>query len=734
MTKKPCYNKSMKVLQKVRSVFLIFLATLFFASPVLAITQQQLEEFANNNIMFYDPGDVETYNCYSSSAYTVQETDRESFIWNWFVNANIPGVSNNAEVIAGIIGNLHSEVSSYNPFAWGGYHDDGSPRAKGIFKAHNSNFDKAVEDAFRDKLAPANVWDPNPEPDESIVREAIAFELNYMVSSSYNWNGSNFPKLLDIPANKVGEDGAAAYAELFMLVFERPANYASENDVPDEYKISAFYIQDSGVKSYELVYNKNRTTNHLYLFGNSGGQPRRSSYAREVYKKYTNGGSNTLTTQSTAEGSSVSVILDENTLTSTDLLTTTLPSVDIKSLNGITTLSTAISGFSDLRQNIIIYLDLSKDLLAEENLTNTLSSLGSKNVYFVIDTSLENNDSFQTNKALLDKHQSKLQFIATNSQNNLQAPLTALFMKPQVDICNADAKNEDVQPAPVIADDGNEPPQCPEGTIPIYRGSGSAIVDTFRGGSAVTVRLCAVPSVSGTVKLAKNLPSPGNNGKYTTSCNTPSTFTLQDALNNAGLSSTDTADIVISANATGKAVFSSNVASVYDSFGKMISGLLGTSSMPALSSYRSPIFQAVLYQANPDDGSAKCTWLGAWEKAGHAKRSAHVSGRALDLNLDTLIKYYNDGEHPNFTKKVNEVIKNLPGTNNNNDEEYKNYINKTKSSNCYKYAQGSTVSFKNSDGSANRRTTPVVKYLCETMPKYNLYFTVDGEDWHIEAR
>ncbi len=720
-SKNPCYNKSMKVLQKVRSVFLVFLATLFFASPVLAITQQQLEDFANNNIMFYDPEGVETFNCYSSSAYTVPEKDRESMIWNWFVNANIPNISNNPEVIAGIIGNFKQEVSSLNPFAWGG-----KGHGYGIYKATgNADFVKELESIFG-----SDIWDKDNLSEETIKR-GIEAELNYMISPKYNWNHSNFPNLLDVPTNKVGEDGAAAYAELFMLVFERPGNYASMEEVPEDYRISAFYIQDSGVKSYELVYNSGRKTNHLYLFGNSGGQPRRSSYAREVYRKYTNGNTNTLAAQSTTEGSNVSVILDENALASSDFLTATLPGVDIKNFSDITTLSTAISNFSDLRQNIILYLDLSKNLLTEENLINTLSTLKSKKVYFVIDTNLENNDLFQTNKALLDNHQSELQFIATSSQNDFQATLTNLFMKPQVDICSD--TQDDVYTAPAIQDDDKDgPPQCPTGTIPVYRTSGDDIVDTFRGGSAVKIRLCVVPSINATVKLAKDLPSPGSNGKYTTQCNTPATFTLQDALNNAGLSGTDTADIVINKSYSNKAVLSSNVASSYDSFGKMLSGLLGTSSMPALSSYRSPIFQAVLYQANPDDGSPQCTWLGAWSKAGTAKTSAHVSGRALDLDLDTMIDYYNNGEHPNFTRKVNEVIRDLPGTNNNNDEEYKNYINKNKSNNCYKHISDN-VQFSKS-GAANRRATPVVKYLCEIMPKYNLYFTVNGEDWHIEAR
>lgn len=471
----------MKAKKFLYSLLLMLFASFFIFQPVLAISQQQLENFANNNIYFYDPGDQTTSNCYSSSAGLVTETDAESMIWNWFVNANIPGVSNNAEVIAGIIGNFKQEVSSFNPFAWGG-----PGHGYGIYKATgNADFVKEIESIFG-----SDIWDtPLDQLSPDTIRRGIEAELKFMVSSTYNWNHSNFLNLLDIPTNKTGEDGAAAYAELFMLVFERPGNYTSIEATPADYRISAFYIQDPGVASYELTYY-NRTKNNLYLFGNEKGNPRRSYYARQVYKKYANNDI-PIHAQTTVTGADLTIIGDDSITNYKSNLEQALETVEIKTVSSLTE---AISTINETnRANIVVSLNTAKEQFLEDDFSILATTAQNKTLYLVQNSSLEQNDNFKNNATLfrsISTSNSNIEIITTDSVSQLAQTLSKKFAKPIVNSCST---SETTIPDSIFPNDfvGTDISKMPNDTTDIACPSGEGTIVTYYGNKKL--RLCTIP-------------------------------------------------------------------------------------------------------------------------------------------------------------------------------------------------------------------------------------------------
>ena len=90
------------------------------SSSVLAISAENLEKFAENNIMFYDPepGKKCTRGGKSTPTNIPSAATAEEMIWNWIASAGISGVSDNPKAIAAIMGNYAVE-SGYNPFEIG---------------------------------------------------------------------------------------------------------------------------------------------------------------------------------------------------------------------------------------------------------------------------------------------------------------------------------------------------------------------------------------------------------------------------------------------------------------------------------------------------------------------------------------------------------------------------------------------------------------------------------------
>ena len=119
---------------KVAVLLLVSVATLFMTrSNASAFVNEAIQDkFAQNDIIFYNPGggntcattgggNTHTYcttnedGSNSCTAGMLAGNTIEERIWNYFVSAQISGLSDNPAVIAGILGNLYVE-SGYNPF------------------------------------------------------------------------------------------------------------------------------------------------------------------------------------------------------------------------------------------------------------------------------------------------------------------------------------------------------------------------------------------------------------------------------------------------------------------------------------------------------------------------------------------------------------------------------------------------------------------------------------------
>ena len=130
---------------------------------VAALTESQMQMFSQNDIYFYDPSCVKAQkdNCVG----LLPGNDNAELIWNYFIEAGINGVSNNANVIAGILGNLQQE-SGLNPFSAGNYY--------GLFQTNDASFMESMKNASLDTY-----WGSTSAPRDA-VEKAIKIELDWL--------------------------------------------------------------------------------------------------------------------------------------------------------------------------------------------------------------------------------------------------------------------------------------------------------------------------------------------------------------------------------------------------------------------------------------------------------------------------------------------------------------------------------------------------------------------------
>ncbi len=177
-------------------------------------------------------------------------------IWNYYVDANIDGVSTNAAVIAGILGNYQQE-SGFNPFA-----DNGGGRY-GLFQSNSQDFINTVN-----TKTGGNYWGKTDAP-EDVNDIAIQAELDWLQTSS-DYLTSMWNTWFVGQINNVGEDKPESYAELFEMGVEGAVGGSDP-------------ILDSGVSQIE----DNKYGQH-YKWQEMG---RRRDYARDIYDTYANNGS-----------------------------------------------------------------------------------------------------------------------------------------------------------------------------------------------------------------------------------------------------------------------------------------------------------------------------------------------------------------------------------------------------------------------------------------------------------
>ena len=182
----------------------------------------------------------------------------EEKVWNYFVKANIPKVSDNPMVISGIIGNLVAE-SGINPFSNGkGYY--------GFEQDNTGEIKKAIDDAGLGQY-----WaNDGKDAPQDAVDKAMGIELDVMV------NSSSFKDFID-RLDKTSEKSPESYAELFATIYERCCEVS---EVPGD------PLLDSGViQTTSDLYGGKVVSPCLSITRYQGVNTRRSS-AREVYDKF----------------------------------------------------------------------------------------------------------------------------------------------------------------------------------------------------------------------------------------------------------------------------------------------------------------------------------------------------------------------------------------------------------------------------------------------------------------
>ena len=229
-------------------------------------------------------------------------------IWNYFVQANIEGVSDNAAAIAGIIGNFYTE-SGLNPFmngSSGDYYrglymlnsDNGNELWSAITSTVGKDYWKfygwwcGVSDYPGGDSCADGVLAQNNVPQDAIDT-AIKMELDYLVLGEINGQKASdqgfhsefedFVKNFSVISDKTSP---RSYAELFLVLVEIAYETSS---------VSGEAPQDAGVRAFGISRGHERWQ----------GAKARGDYAEEFYKKYSNMTTPTTTVSTSTTSSSV---------------------------------------------------------------------------------------------------------------------------------------------------------------------------------------------------------------------------------------------------------------------------------------------------------------------------------------------------------------------------------------------------------------------------------------------
>ena len=229
-------------------------------------------------------------------------------IWNYFVQANIDGVSDNPAAIAGILGNFYTE-SGLNPFmngSTGDYYrglymlnsDNGSELWSAITSTVGKDYwefygwwcgvsdypggSSCADGALAQKNVPQDAIDT-----------AIKMELDYLVlgeingqkasDQSFHNEFESFVKNFSVISDK---NSPRSYAELFLVLVEIAYETSS---------VGGEAPQDAGVRAFGISQGHERWQ----------GAKSRGDYAEEFYKKYSNITTPTTTTTASSGGTSI---------------------------------------------------------------------------------------------------------------------------------------------------------------------------------------------------------------------------------------------------------------------------------------------------------------------------------------------------------------------------------------------------------------------------------------------
>ena len=702
----------MKVRKFLYSMLLILVASFFIIQPALAITQQQLDDFASSNIMFYDPGDIDSPDagCYKTPPHTVTGAEstktyasKAAIIWNYFVNANIPGISDSAEVIAGILGNLEQENSRFNPF-------DRSNSSNNSGLWHTSDYDdfiKLVEDEF----GGSSIW--HTTPDDATYKRAIEFELDILTSSSYNYNymtaGGSFIDYLSFPTDKVGEAGAAAYADLFSVTAER--NVYGTDPIYDPGVIRAMYD----------MYEKTGFTSELpYLYQQN---VRRRELAKRWYNDF-GGGVAAQRCATTVSGGEVTVFTDgivgQNDFAS-------LEGVEIysgfTSFSGIADKASGLSESNNLRDYIVLAFDATKFENNETDVNNMFLAMKQKTVYILMPSTTPEGAELTT--SLINKQaqeRTEVQIITYSTGSNSASIAGAAI----TELKTAKNRNTEEPPAQTTVEivgklgENSDNLGCyddpsteitetkPVKIYDIYDNiisTNGVINDGYYGGTKwakYSFRLCEISNIkSGSAKTTG-----GASDSYYTN---PEYKKQISSDKESNLRVTEGAyDTVRYQIKSDRAVVNSRVSGAFYALATDLKNNfdIDLNKIGTYSTFRSDALQDKIYKCLNNkniDNSKDCS---GYSGAAKAHFSNHEAGYAIDFDLNTL-----ESTHKNNSKVVN-------------------YVNKYYTPNTCPSMAFSWDSRKKDARWGN--TT--VKLLCLILKNYNLYFTVPNEDWHVSIK
>jgi len=385
-------------------VILTCILALLIVVPTSAVTDVTLNDLYYYGSYYYNPegGCIDGS---GSIAGTVSGDDNESKIWNYFVTANIEGISTNPAAIAGILGNLKAE-SGFNPYNTNGTY-------YGIYQTNSSGMIAAVN------ALGGNYWahgETNNAPVE-INDKAIGIELDWLVNDKFAAPEKRFGAYIkSVLDNNISNsaNGAKIYAELFMVAVERCIG-GNEPLVYQEAK--------------NLTY-----TLGIGRYANSGwqGTTKRSDYAAEIYEKYAsanaipttgtggNTSGNTPSSNSANDGSNITIIGDSITVASTDALQKILLGVDIHAKvgrqfaktyddSGTENLEKIISD-NGLRDTLVFALGTNDSNLKESQVQEVLDLVkadGNHKIIFVTNYNANDKNAYAQNNALLSTTASK---------------------------------------------------------------------------------------------------------------------------------------------------------------------------------------------------------------------------------------------------------------------------------------------------------------------------------------
>ena len=179
----------------------------------------------------------------------------EERIWNWFVSANISGVSDNPAVIAGILGNFYVE-SGYNPFMLG----SSGESYRGLWMLYLDYGGATIRDRVNAAVGSDHWkfygwWGDYQTVDQEMAKEfsasqsevdtAVQVELEYLTSMEYStWQW--FLDGLNEVSNTSGAAGAESYAELFLGIVENAFGGGDGGGTLNDSKVQSYVSRKWG--------------------------------------------------------------------------------------------------------------------------------------------------------------------------------------------------------------------------------------------------------------------------------------------------------------------------------------------------------------------------------------------------------------------------------------------------------------------------------------------------------